>query len=147
MTPTTREGPDGLIDRARRQATGTVVSVHYARASNLDVDGKYGVLCEPHGEVTGTDNRRDAFDLARSADEWCPACAGDLDEKVMGVEDGGPSDDRQKMVRVLNTMANVDDDVRTALRRLDVERDPEGAKDALKRALSRMSEAHANISG
>jgi hypothetical protein len=48
--------------------------VALAEEAEIDVDGKYAVICPTHGNVVGSRTKADAVKLARATDEFCDEC-------------------------------------------------------------------------
>lgn len=149
--------PAGLVESKERRATGTVVSVYRAGAAGIDVDEKYAVVCEPHGETLGVSRKNDGKRRARHADEWCAGCRdGDgyrphdsADEEPETAAASPEEKEERRAAKAVAgaALANVRDDLEKALRALKRNGDTDQAEDEIKTAMNRIRDASIEISG
>ncbi len=67
-------GDAGYIAERIFRPNGSHIVIYLAEEQEIDVDGKYAVVCSKHATIVGASSLRDARVVMRAPDNFCDAC-------------------------------------------------------------------------
>lgn len=70
----------GYVAMLRNPLSGGHVTIYEAAAAQIDVDGRYAVVCDVHGTICGQTSLRAARGLLKFP-EFCEACTATKEPK------------------------------------------------------------------